>query len=87
MGVRSVSNSNLLMLTERDSWAGIETDNYDFIIYPLTARAPHELRMFNFILWEPAITLGWGIGQRIGIFCLVLFKSSDITVNIHWIKI
>ena len=43
-GVRSVSKSNLLMLTERDSWAGIETDNYDFIIYPLTARAPHELQ-------------------------------------------
>ena len=62
MGVRSVSNSNLLMLTERDSWAGIETDNYDFIIYPLTARAPHELSsgMFNFILWEPESMLGWG---------------------------
>ena len=75
MGVRSVSNSNLLMLTERDSWAGIETDNYDFIIYPLTARAPHELRMFNFILWEPAASSEHaGVGQRIGIFCLVCLK-------------
>ena len=30
------------MLTERDSWAGIETDNYDFIIYPLTVRARQD---------------------------------------------
>ena len=74
MGVRSVSNSNLLMLTERDSWAGIETDNYDFIIYPLTAQAPYEFRMFNFILWEPASSEHAGVGQRIGIFCLVCLK-------------
>ena len=84
MGVRSVSNSNLLMLTERDSWAGIETDNYDFIIYPLTARA--LMSSGCLILFCGSQRARWGGAENWNIL-FGLFKSSDITVNIHWIKI